>query len=82
MSEYEIFYLVTAPGFRRVGVGRALIRHAISHILKRYPDGGVIAKARLGNSRIIELLTTEGFRPHKILTSQPGWQVYFVGNVT
>src|SRR5665213_1646415 len=81
MRVYEIFYLVTAPDFQRAGVGRALVRHAIGSILKRYPGGGVIAKARPENSPIIALLTGEGFRPHQILTAQPGWPVYFVGKI-
>ncbi|HXL70005.1 MAG TPA: GNAT family N-acetyltransferase [Rhizomicrobium sp.] len=39
MDVAEIFYLVTTPGYRRRGVARALIRHAIAMIFKRYRCG-------------------------------------------
>ena len=81
MDVNEIFYLVTAEGFRRRGVGQALVRHVVADTLGRYRSGGVTAKVRKDNQPIIELLTREGFHPHPIPNARPGWQVYFVGNV-
>lgn len=80
MNVHEIFYLVTLPAFRRHGVGRMLIRHAIAVVARRY-SSGVKAKARLENAPIVALLMAEGFKPHPVLIAQSRWSVYFVGDV-
>lgn len=80
MAVAEIFYLVTAPTHRRCGVAQKLIRHAVIEIERRY-ERGVTAKVREANFPIIEVLRSEGFTPHPILTAEPGWNVYSLGKV-
>ncbi|WP_421738912.1 GNAT family N-acetyltransferase [Caulobacter sp.] len=81
MRANEIFYLVVATRFRRQGVGRALIRHALDYI-RRKRWRGAKARIRTANAPIVRLLASEGFRPHPILAaSEPGWEVYTWGDV-
>ena len=80
MHVTEVRYLVTLATYRRRGVGRTLIRHAVAMVARRYRCG-VKAKTRPENSPIVTLLTAEGFTPHPVLAAQHGWLVYSVGKV-
>jgi GNAT superfamily N-acetyltransferase len=76
----EIYYLATLHAFRKRGVGRALVHHAIERVEHRY-RGGVKAKVKDGNAVMLAFLKNEGFSPHPHLIALPGWTVYFVGDV-
>lgn len=81
MRANEIFYLAVAPGFKRQGVGRALLGQALAYV-KRHRWRGATARVRLDNVPIIRLLTTFGFVPHNVLAAlRPGWAVYAWGDV-
>ncbi|HEX4105084.1 MAG TPA: GNAT family N-acetyltransferase [Rhizomicrobium sp.] len=80
MQVDEIRYLVTLPAFRRHGVGRRFVRHAVAEIARRY-QSGVYAKVRPENVAILSLLKVEGFKPDPILIAASGWVVYSIGNV-
>ena len=56
----QISYLVTVEGHRRIGVGGALVRHAVSTFARCYRCG-VTVEVHPENSCIIALLTGEGF---------------------
>ncbi len=76
----EIFYLAIDPAFRRQGVGRALVAHALAYMQRRR-YGGATARVREANTPIIALLASFGFASHPILVaSRPGWIVYAWGD--
>jgi ribosomal protein S18 acetylase RimI-like enzyme len=77
----EIFYLVTAEGYRRQGVAEGFIDHAIA-IVHRSCGCGVEARAHNDNKRSPALLRKKGFRVHPTRASdKPDWTVYAFGKV-
>jgi GNAT superfamily N-acetyltransferase len=64
-TEDEVTWLYVDPGYYRRGVGRALLRHAISRCGKR-----VHTTALEGNERALQLYLSEGFRIIKTMSGR------------
>ena len=76
MDVDEIFYLVTAPGYRKRGVAQALVEDAKVRVWKKYrvPTRG---RARQANRPVVQLLEKLGFvEDHDRVVVKPGWMHY------
>ena len=76
MAVDEIFYLVTAPGYRKRGIARALVEDAKARVWKKYrvPARG---RARQANRPVVQLLEKLGFiEDHDRVIATLGWMHY------
>jgi GNAT superfamily N-acetyltransferase len=75
MAVDEIFYLVTAPAYRKRGVAQALVEDATARVWKRYREPAR-GRAREANRPVVQLLEKLGFKADYDRVTQPGWVVY------
>jgi GNAT superfamily N-acetyltransferase len=64
-AENEVTWLYVDPEYYRQGIGRALLRHAISRCGKR-----IHTTALKGNERALQLYLSEGFRIIKTMSGR------------